>query len=64
VNDAAAVMAEAVELAVTVLEREGDGTFCGYAAVADFGNVELLACNQPIDVSHGVPPARVTYRQR
>ena len=42
-DDAAAVLAEAVELAVTVLEREGYGAFCGGAAAADFGNIELDA---------------------
>ena len=34
---------EAVELAVTIREREGNGALGGRAAAADFGNVELDA---------------------
>ena len=79
-NDAAAVMAEAVELAVTVLEPEGDGTFGGGvaaatamgwqafelagAAIVAIAVAEGLACDQLIDVCHGVLPSRVTDGQR
>src|SRR5258708_24128449 len=42
-NHAAAVVAEAVELAVTVFEREHNGTGGGGAAPAPFPHVELRA---------------------